>query len=103
MTQQGLTEEFYRHVAEYRTADYSEQERLAIEYAERFVLDHTRIDDDFFIRLRESFTDAEILDLTICVATFLGLGRLLRVLGIDETCQVDVSPTTRPVPPGPAS
>ncbi|HEY3700771.1 MAG TPA: hypothetical protein VGL32_00810 [Acidimicrobiales bacterium] len=103
MTQQGLAEDFYQHVAEYHTADYSEQERLAIEYAERFVLDHTRIDEAFFTRLRASFTDAEILDLTICVATFLGLGRLLRVLGIDETCQVDVSPTTRPGPPEPAS
>jgi len=90
VTQQGLTEDFYRHVGEYHTADYSEQERLAIEYAERFVLDHTRIGDDFFARLRQCFSDAEILDLTVCIATFLGLGRLLRVLGIDETCEVDV-------------
>jgi alkylhydroperoxidase family enzyme len=90
VTQQGLTEDFYRHVADKHGYDYSEQEGLAIEYAERFVLDHTRIDDDFFARLRACFTDAEILDLTICVATFLGLGRLLRVLGIDETCQVDI-------------
>ena len=90
MTQQGLTEDFYRHVADEHGYDYSEQERLAIEYAERFVLDHTRIGDDFFARLRQCFSDAEILDLTVCIATFLGLGRLLRVLGIDETCEVDV-------------
>ena len=90
MTQQGLTEDFYRHVADRHGYDYSEQERLAIEYAERFVLDHTRIDDAFFARLRSCFSDAEILDLTICVAAFLGLGRLLRVLGIDETCQTDI-------------
>jgi alkylhydroperoxidase family enzyme len=95
VTQQGLTEDFYRHVgddhvADKDTYDYSPQERLAIEYAERFVLDHTRIDDDLFGRLRARFTDAEILDLTICVAAFLGLGRLLRVLGIDETGQIDV-------------
>jgi hypothetical protein len=43
-----------------------------------------------FVRLGACFTDAEILDLTICVAAFLGLGRLLRVLGIDATCQVDI-------------
>ena len=99
MTQQGLTEDFYGHVADAHEYDYSEQERLAIEYAERFVVDHTRIDDDLFARLRACFSDAEILDLTICVAAFLGLGRLLRVLGIDETCQVDVGPAA---PPGPA-
>jgi len=35
--------------------------------------------------MRESFTDPEILDLTICLSAFLGLGRTLRVLGITET------------------
>ena len=92
MTQQGVTEELYAHVASYRDhPEYSEQERLAIEFAERFARDHTGIDDDFFSVLRAQFTDAEILDLSICVAAFLSLGRLLRVLGIDETLQGDVT------------
>ena len=91
MTQQGLTEDFYQHVGDDHDAGgYSEQERLAIEYAERFVLAHTAIDDAFFSRLRGAFTDAEVLDLSICIAAFLGLGRLLRVLGIDETGLTDV-------------
>ena len=92
MTQQGLTEDFYSHVASHASSGsrYSPQERLAIEYAERFALDHTNIDDLFLERLRAVFTDAEVLDLTICLAHFLGMGRLLRVLGVDETCQVDV-------------
>src|SRR5580698_9785211 len=34
---QGLSEDFYQHVAEHETDDrYSAEERLAIEYAERF-------------------------------------------------------------------
>jgi alkylhydroperoxidase family enzyme len=89
--ERGLDEEFYAHVAEHRTsALYSEQERLAIAYAERFAADHLAIDDAFFDRLRVAFTDAEILDLTICMAAFLGVGRLLRVMGIDETSMTDV-------------
>jgi alkylhydroperoxidase family enzyme len=89
--EQGVTEDFYRHVADHDAADgYSPQERLAIEYAERFALDHLSIDDAFFARLAECFTDAEILDLTICLAAFLGLGRMLRSLGIDETSLLDV-------------
>ena len=40
-------------------------------------------------RLRARFDDDEILDLTLCVAIFMGLGRLLRVLGIDESCPWD--------------
>jgi AhpD family alkylhydroperoxidase len=88
---QGVTEDFYAHVADHQIAgDYSDQERLAIEFAERFALDHTGIDDVFFGRLRRSFSDAEVLDLTICLAAFLGLGRMLRVLGIDETSVLDI-------------
>jgi alkylhydroperoxidase family enzyme len=86
-----MTEDFYRHVGDQHARDeYSLPEQLAIEYAERFALDHTGIDDDFFARLHQQFTDAEILDLSICLAHFLGQGRLLRVLGIDQTCQLDV-------------
>jgi AhpD family alkylhydroperoxidase len=89
--EQGVTEDFYRHVGDHDTVDaFSRQEQIAIEYAERFALDHLGIDDAFFARLAECFTDAEILDLTICLAAFLGLGRMLRSLGIDETSLLDV-------------
>jgi alkylhydroperoxidase family enzyme len=89
--EQGVTEDFYRHVGDHdATGDYSEQEQLAIEYAERFTLNHLSIDDAFFTRLSECFSDVEILDLTICLAAFLGLGRMLRSLGIDETSLLDV-------------
>ena len=90
MAREGVTEEMYAHVAEYREReDYSEREKLAIEYAERFVLDHVAIDDAFFTRLREHFADAEILDLTICVADYLAFGRLTQVLKLDQECSID--------------
>jgi AhpD family alkylhydroperoxidase len=88
---QGVTEDFYQHVGDvHAVSGYSPAERLAIEYAERFALDHQNIDDAFFARLHECFDDAEILDLTICLAAFLGLGRMLRVLGIEDTSLTDV-------------
>jgi AhpD family alkylhydroperoxidase len=88
--EQGVTEELYAHVADYSVHDdYSSREKLAIEFAERFALDHHSLDDAFFARLRVEFADDEILDLTICVGAFLGLGRMLRVLGIDEACDID--------------
>ena len=61
-----------------------------MEYAERFALDHISIDDAFMEKMRRSFTDPEIFDLTICVSAFLGLGRTLHVLGITETSLTDV-------------
>lgn len=95
MTQQGVTPDLYAHVAEYRERDdYTAREKLAIEYAERFAVDHSGIDDDFFVRLRAAFSDPEILDLTICLAAFLGLGRLLRVLGIDGDRGIPEEPTS---------
>jgi AhpD family alkylhydroperoxidase len=88
---QGVTEEFYDHVGAHDdVVGFNSQERLAIEYAERFATDHLSIDDAFIDRMRESFSDPEILDLTICLSAFLGLGRTLRVLGITETSLTDV-------------
>ena len=84
-----LTETDYAHVEEWQShSGYSERERLAIEYAERFALDHHSLDDDFFGRLRARFSDAEILDLTVCVGGWLALGRTLHVLGIDGYCRI---------------
>ena len=48
------------------------------------------IDEDLFARMRAVFTDAEVLDLTMCVAVYVGLGRALEVLGIDEACAIDL-------------
>jgi alkylhydroperoxidase family enzyme len=87
----GIAPELYDNVADYATyPGYTPRQRLAIEYADRFATDHDSISDEFFARLREAFDDAEILDLTLCVAVFLGLGRTLAVLGIDQSCAIDV-------------
>jgi AhpD family alkylhydroperoxidase len=87
----GIAPELYERVAEYATyPGYTPRQRLAIEFAERFALAHATLDDSFFARLRDVFSDEEILDLTLCVAVFLGLGRSLTVLGVDQSCPIDV-------------
>ena len=79
----GVDEDTYVHVAEWRTwPGYTQRQRLAIEYAERFATDHRTIDDVFLGRMRDHFRDEEVLDLTLCCAVFVGLGRTLEVLGI---------------------
>ena len=45
MADRGVTEELYEHVEDPANGDYSEQELLAIEYADKFALDHRSIDD----------------------------------------------------------
>jgi AhpD family alkylhydroperoxidase len=87
----GVAPELYDHVAEWASyPGYTDRQRLAIQYAELFANDPIAMDDEFFGRLRGVFTDPEILDLTLCVAVFLGLGRTLAVLGIDQSCAIDV-------------
>jgi AhpD family alkylhydroperoxidase len=89
--EEGVTEELYEHVAEAATyPGYTDRQRLAVEYAERYATDHQAIDDDLFARLRAVFSDAEVLDLTMCLSVYLGLGRALEVLGIDEYCALDI-------------
>lgn len=61
---------------------FTERERLAAEFAERFALDHLAMDDRFWVRLRAELSDEEIADLTICCGMFLGLGRMLAVIGV---------------------
>jgi AhpD family alkylhydroperoxidase len=87
----GVSDEMYEHVAEWRTwSGYSARQRLAIEYGERFAADHRSIDDDMFTRLRSEFADDEILDLTLCCAVYVGLGRTLEVLQITSACDLDI-------------
>jgi alkylhydroperoxidase family enzyme len=83
----GLSEELYAHVAEWRThPGYSDAERIAIEYAEKFALDHLALDDAFFARMRRHYTDEQIMDIAICVGTWLMMGRITMVMDVNVSC-----------------
>lgn len=87
--QQGLTDELYEHVDDYRSRDdFTAREVLSIEFAERYATDHQRVDDAFFERLRAEFTDPEIVELAGLVAFCLGIGRVYAVLDIANECPI---------------
>ena len=56
--------------------DLSDAEKAAIEYGELFATNHLAIDDTVYINLRKHFSEAEIVELSITVAWFVGFGRL---------------------------
>ena len=86
---QGLTEDMYLHIDSYRESDeFSDAERLAIEYAERFALENRDLDDDFFESLGQHFSPTEILELTVTIGYCMGIGRALAVLDIANECAV---------------
>ena len=73
----------------YRERDhYSTRECLAIEFAERFALEHRDMDHELFTRMRAEFTDVEIVELAGLVAFSMGIGRVSRVLDIANDCPV---------------
>ena len=79
----GIDEGFYAQVSEWRTTtELTDRERLAAEFAFRFALDHQAMDDEFWGRLRQAYADEEIADLTMCCGAWLGMGRMLAVLGV---------------------
>ena len=46
-------------------------------------MDHHNIDDEFFERLHEVFSDAEVLELGMMIGQYIGFGRLLKVLDLE--------------------
>lgn len=82
-------EAFYDAVEQWRGADcFSERERLALEFAERFAEEPKAlaVDEAFWTRMHAVFSDTEIVDLAHCVAAWMGLGRIAHVLGFDTVC-----------------
>jgi alkylhydroperoxidase family enzyme len=94
----AVPEEFYEHVGKDPTwVGFSDRERLAAEFAERFALDHLGIDDDMWARLHAAFSDDELVDLGLCVGSWVAFGRLNRVFDVDGGCRIphgDASPRT---------
>jgi alkylhydroperoxidase family enzyme len=76
-------------VSQYATSDlFSDAERAAIEYAERFSTDSKDIDDELFARLGQHFSSAEIVDLTLVIGKYLAMGRFMQVLDLDQACTI---------------
>ena len=73
-------------------AGLAEREALAAEFAQRFAVDHLGMDDALWERLRAAFSDDELVQLGLCVGSWLAFGRLNRVFGVDGSCRVPLAP-----------
>jgi alkylhydroperoxidase family enzyme len=84
-----VDEGFYGEVERWRTSPaLSDRERLAAELAERFAVDHLSMDTDdaFWARLHAAFSDAELIELTMCIGSWVLGGRINHVFGLDTAC-----------------
>ena len=82
--QQGMTEEMVASLEHFEDTDLPYREKLAILFAERMAIDHQNVGDDFFAELRAEFTDAEIFELGMITGMFIGYGRLLAMLDLEN-------------------
>lgn len=57
-------------------ADLSDDERVAIAYADLMATDHLAVTDATFDGLREHFSEPEIVELSMNIALFVGFGRM---------------------------
>lgn len=84
-----VPERFYELVLDHPgSPELTEREQLAAEFARRYSTDHLGMDDAFWERLRAAYSDEEVVDLALCVAAWLALGRFNRVFDIDGACRV---------------
>ncbi|MEU6879569.1 carboxymuconolactone decarboxylase family protein [Streptomyces sp. NPDC046712] len=82
-----VEEPFADAVTQWRTTDaFDDRTRLAAEYAERYALDHHGLDEEFWARMAAHYSQAEIVELTMSIGSWLAFGRLNRVLGLDAVC-----------------
>ena len=84
-------EAFYQAIEDFRGSPIlSEREKLAVEYADGMGQNPHGIaaDEDFWKRFKAVYSDDEIVDLTYCIACWMGLGRMAHVLGLDDVCAI---------------
>ena len=69
-------------------ASLSERESLAAEFAEAFAVDHLSMDEALWARLRAAYGGGELVELAMCVGSWLAFGRINRVFDVDGACRI---------------
>jgi alkylhydroperoxidase family enzyme len=83
--QQGLKDEMLAALPSFeQSALFSQREKAALKFAEVLASDHRNTSDELFVRLREHFSESEILQLGWRIAMFIGYGRLSFALGLQD-------------------
>jgi len=79
----GATEEKIAAIDDESSTLLSAREHAAIPYAEKLAIDHHNVTDAWWADLRRHFSEAEIIELTVHVTLYIGLGRFNEVIGLD--------------------
>ena len=97
---EGITERKLTELHRFRESDaYSEEEKLVIEYAEAMSNTPVDVSDELVARLRERFSDAQIVELTWAAAIENMRARINYALGIESQDYMEGAACTLPERP----
>lgn len=81
----GVTEDLVCSLERpYEAENLTPAEKAALSYADKFATNHLAIDDATFTMLKNHFSEADIVELGMVVAFFVGFGRLSAVWDMVE-------------------
>jgi AhpD family alkylhydroperoxidase len=83
--QKGASEVQIDGVANFEAGPYSEKEKLGFRLADRLHRGPDTVDDDFYLSLKSSFTDPELIELFLTAAAFEMFPRFIEGLRIPVT------------------
>lgn len=87
MAQHDLSEDDYLHVGDRDNYDgYTEAERDALEYCEKYATDHMSIDQAFMDRMVEHYSDDLMVDMTLSIGCWIAFGRINQVMDVSVSC-----------------
>ena len=66
------------------------RELVAVQFKKAMGTDPQKLamDEKFCAEIKEVFSNAEIIDLTHCIAGWMGMGRVAHVLSLDSNCSI---------------
>jgi AhpD family alkylhydroperoxidase len=82
--EEGMTEELVCRLDDVDHGDFTDAERTAIRFANKFGSDHLSVDDRDKAALRRHFTDEQIVELGVLCALCLGYGRFSAICGVSD-------------------
>ena len=66
-----MTEEMITQMLDHRNSDFDERLKVALDLTEDLVMNHANsVNDEFMARLKEHYSEAEIVELTIAIGVW---------------------------------
>jgi len=96
-----MTETMIERMLDHRNSDLDERIKVALDLTEDFIRGHAHgVDDAFMARLREHFTEAEVVELTIAIGIWDSVHKFNNVFDVHPPVEDGLFTTNPPdVPP----